>query len=168
MSDISGGPSKTSASCLTQSWPGRTRIHIYIGSLQDILLDCCIRQKLKVKFCFLFSKNSVLSLNWQIHPWKNYLLSKSIETQLDHIIADTQRALRSCCVDYGTIRQDTLDEDFDALFHRDVLAVEMGVRSMGRWGEFDGWIGGFMERACGMLARQAPPIGYYVGGFGFL
>ena len=31
MSDISGGPSKTSTSCLTQSWPGRTRIHIFLS-----------------------------------------------------------------------------------------------------------------------------------------
>ena len=39
---------------------------------------------------------------------------------------------------------------------------------MARWREVEGWVSGFVERAYGIHAREATPIGFYASGSGLL
>ena len=74
-------------------------------------------------------------------------------------VAEAQADLGSCCVDYGTIKRDALDEDFDAVFHPNFLAVKMGVRLMGQRGEVKSRVRGFIKQAGDII---------YVDWFGLL
>lgn len=62
-------------------------------------------------------------------------------------------------MDYGTIKRDALDEDFDAVFHPNFLAVKMGVRLMGQRGEVKSRVRGFIKQAGDII---------YVDWFGLL
>ncbi|KAI4256324.1 MAG: hypothetical protein L6R42_006291 [Xanthoria sp. 1 TBL-2021] len=95
------------------------------------------------------------------------VIFESIQDQLNHFLMDVQPNLGSCCVNYGTIRREPGDVDFDPIRHPKVLAVEMCLQSIGRWEEVDTQIRNFVNQAYSIQSRRAPLLRYYLGGAGF-
>lgn len=94
------------------------------------------------------------------------VIFESIQDQLNQFFMDVQPDLGSCCVNYGTIRREPGDDDFDPILHPKVLAVEMCLQSIGRWEEVDTQIRNLVNHAYSIQSRRAPLIRYYLGGAG--
>ncbi|CAO1606470.1 hypothetical protein XANCAGTX0491_009968 [Xanthoria calcicola] len=94
----------------------------------------------------------------------DYLVFRSIQDGLNDVLNDVTPPLGSCWVDYGTIRYNDDDDEFDPILHPKVLAVILEPRSIERWEEVDRQIRRLVNRAYNMHSRRVPPFRYYIGG----
>ena len=89
---------------------------------------------------------------------------RSIQDDLNDVLNNATPTLGSCWVDYGTIRYNPDDDEFDPILHPKVLAVILEPRSIERWEEVDRQIRRLVNRAYNMHSRRVPPFRYYIGG----